>query len=108
MTEKNVPPPPVDDLVDNLRLFSTVWGDLPSIPPHPAEAPGFTTGMVIRLANAAADRIQAAESQLSSMRKALEAIANPSAVSGMHDQDGAPKLQKIARAALTTQETTHD
>lgn len=46
------------DIVKRLRAYAKVWGNEPSIPPHPGTSPGFTTGMVIGDANDAADEIE--------------------------------------------------
>lgn len=45
--------------------------------------------------------LQDAKADVARLEAVLEQIANPSTVSGMHDQDRAPKLQRIARASLT-------
>lgn len=47
-----------NDIVERLRAYAKVWGNEPSIPPHPGTSPGFTTGMVIGDANDAADEIE--------------------------------------------------
>lgn len=56
------------DIVKRLRAYAKVWGNEPSIPPHPGTSPGFTTGMVIGDANDAADEIER-------LREALKKIA---------------------------------
>ena len=48
------------------------------------------------------DRAEAAETELAKAREALERIASPGTVAGMHEQDRAEKLQGIASAALAT------
>jgi hypothetical protein len=53
----------VTDLIARLRLWKRVWGELPSIPPHSADAPGFTTGMVILNAEEAAAALTALSEQ---------------------------------------------
>jgi hypothetical protein len=53
----------VTDLISRLRLWKRVWGELPSIPPHSADAPGFTTGIVILNAEEAAAALTALSEQ---------------------------------------------
>lgn len=58
----------------------------------------------VALLRKALSRTQAAYGQdISTLRSALETIANPSTVAGMHYQDRDQKLQKIARDALATE-----
>lgn len=52
----------------DLRALATAWGPEPSIAPHMAHAPGYTTGMVVRLANAAADEIERLRAALIRLR----------------------------------------
>ena len=52
-----------DRLCDDLRALARAWTDEPSIAPHMANAPGYTTGTAVRLSNDAAaviDRLRAA------------------------------------------------
>jgi hypothetical protein len=44
--------------------------------------------------------LQTVKAENARLLSALERIAQPSTVSGMHDQDRAPKLQRIAAEAL--------
>lgn len=54
----------VGELLRTLRAYPVVWGPLPSIPPHSLEAPGYTTGKVLRDVRQAADTITSLRNQL--------------------------------------------
>jgi hypothetical protein len=54
----------MSDMLTRLRRYQKVWGHLPSIAPHLAEAPGFKTGTVILDAEDAATRIEELENKL--------------------------------------------
>jgi hypothetical protein len=62
--------------------------------------PCFTYAFVLRARDAEA-RATAAEAEVARRDAALQRIANPSTVAGMHEQDRAERLQGIARVALT-------
>ena len=52
---------------------------------------------------AATDMVEAAD-RIEALEAALQKIANPSTVAGMHEQDRDRKLREIARAALAPEQ----
>jgi hypothetical protein len=70
----------IPGLIERLRLYEAIWGDEPSIPPHPRTSPGFTTGRVIGDAKEAADAL----SRLSEDKKRLEEALERVMIGGNH------------------------